>query len=697
MKKFIYPPTPENKYKDVLKPSIEYRKEVIKVTVSVLFFIVVYILLVVLSIAIAALFSFLGIQLIILKPMFLTIMLGIGMIGCGLMVIFFLIKFIFSNNKVDRSRFLEIKKTEYPDLFDFIKKLSKETKTPMPKKIYLTQDVNASVFYNSSFFSMFLPVRKNLLIGMGLVNSINMSEFKAIIAHEFGHFSQHSMSLGTYVYNVNKIIYNMLFDNQGYANSLDNWASASGYFAIFANITIKIVQGIQWILQKVYIIVNKANLSLSRQMEYHADSVSAFVCGPNHLITSLYRLETADACYNQLLNLYSGWIKENLKPDNIYSQHQSLMLSFCSENNIDHENGIPIINSKYHNFNQQSRIIVNNQWASHPTNKEREIHLNSIQISNTLVQKDSPLLLFGDFEIVQKKLTEKLFSEIEFKNTPEVIDMVHFKEKYDNYIEKRTYNHLYNGYYNNRRINKFDLFQNIEDTISGYSSQLDFYITQNCAIPSKVNMLKQDLTLLDQLSSNESEIKTFDFDGKKYLKDHIPDLKKILEKELKEEEEKMNLLDQTIYRFVINKANTNDKEVLYNLYDNYFKIISEIDSGIKNYNELAETINPIYSENLAVAKTKDIIKRVKEIEKKIIGHLNELMDIIEKEEYLTIDEIKKLKTYMTQERDYFIANHGYLNTELNQLNESLNIYLGLLYEYEFRVKKRLLDKQILIG
>jgi len=37
---------------------------------------------------------------------------------------------------------------------------------------------------------MFLPVKKNLQIGMALVNSVTVTEFKAILAHEFGHFSQ---------------------------------------------------------------------------------------------------------------------------------------------------------------------------------------------------------------------------------------------------------------------------------------------------------------------------------------------------------------------------------------------------------------------------------------------------------------------------------------------------------------------------
>jgi hypothetical protein len=40
---------------------------------------------------------------------------------------------------------------------------------------------------------MFLPVRKKLEIGVGPVNSINASELKAVIAHEFVHFSKRSM------------------------------------------------------------------------------------------------------------------------------------------------------------------------------------------------------------------------------------------------------------------------------------------------------------------------------------------------------------------------------------------------------------------------------------------------------------------------------------------------------------------------
>jgi hypothetical protein len=204
-----------------------------------------------------------GIGLIILKPMLVTIGLGIGLAGLGVMVVVFLVKFIFKRHKADRSGLIEISETDQPRLFEFIRNITKETATVFPKRLYISHDVNASVFYDSSFWSMFLPVRKNLQIGLGLVNCVNVSEFKAILAHEFGHFSQSSMKLGSFVYNMNNIIFNMLYDNDSYERTLESWANASGYFAFFAVLTFRIVKGIQWILQQVYNVVNKWSFMLT--------------------------------------------------------------------------------------------------------------------------------------------------------------------------------------------------------------------------------------------------------------------------------------------------------------------------------------------------------------------------------------------------------------------------------------------------
>jgi Zn-dependent protease with chaperone function len=217
MNRYQYPPSPGNNH-IAIDYNSNFKKEIKKVMFGIIFFAVVYLLLLFSSVLLAIACGLAGLGIIALIPNLLTIIAGLAIFAFGLMVMVFLLKFMFSKKTNDRSQYIEIHREEEQELFDFIDKINAETNSPKPKKIYISADVNAAVFYDSSFWSMFLPIRKNLVIGLGLVNTINLSEFKAVLAHEFGHFSQRSMKLGSYVYNANSIIYDMLYNNDSYSN-----------------------------------------------------------------------------------------------------------------------------------------------------------------------------------------------------------------------------------------------------------------------------------------------------------------------------------------------------------------------------------------------------------------------------------------------------------------------------------------------
>ncbi|MGK4302038.1 M48 family metallopeptidase, partial [Klebsiella pneumoniae] len=68
--------------------------------------------------------------------------------------------------------YLEITEAEQPRLFAFVRQLCAETQAPEPARIVVSPEVNAGVFYAASFWSLFWPVRKNLHIGLGLVNCL---------------------------------------------------------------------------------------------------------------------------------------------------------------------------------------------------------------------------------------------------------------------------------------------------------------------------------------------------------------------------------------------------------------------------------------------------------------------------------------------------------------------------------------------
>ena len=97
-----------------------------------------------------------------------------------------------------------------------------------------------------------MPVKKNLIIGLGLVNGLNLSEFKAVLAHEFGHFSQSSMQLGSYVYTANQVIYDLVYQRDIFDDLLAKARRTNIRIAIFAWLATFILWLLRMLLQLAF-------------------------------------------------------------------------------------------------------------------------------------------------------------------------------------------------------------------------------------------------------------------------------------------------------------------------------------------------------------------------------------------------------------------------------------------------------------
>ncbi len=357
--------------KDEIQLSEGFKVQAKKAVFAIVLFAFTYFLMIGLALGLTALCVLGGVMLVVTFPHIITIILGIGLASSGVLVLIFLLKFIFSSKKVDRSHFTEIKKKDEPKLFSLIEQIVLEVGTDFPKKVYLSSDVNALVFYDSSFWSMFFPIKKNLNIGMGLINTVTEEELTAILAHEFGHFSQKTMKVGSYVYNVNHVIHNMLVDNDSYESIVRGWAEISGYFYIFVKLAIKIVQGIQWVLRKMYEIVNLRYLSLSREMEFHADEIASHVAGYVPLKNSLLRLDLASTALNTVISHYEGKIPNSIASKNLFLEQKFVMDLLATESDLKFENGLPKVEVEDLNKYNKSKLVIKDQWASHPSVEDR--------------------------------------------------------------------------------------------------------------------------------------------------------------------------------------------------------------------------------------------------------------------------------------------------------------------------------------
>ena len=679
---------------NVLHVSPNFRRMAIKSALSILFFVFSYLAMIVFGLAWVVLCALIAYGLAIYVGGFITTFLGIGLIGMGLFIFFFLFKFIFSPaKKIDRSRFLEIKKEQQPELFKLIHEIVGEVKTSFPKKVYLTADVNASVFYDATFWSMFFPVRKNLLIGIGLMNSVTNIELKAILAHEFGHFSQRSMKLGSYVYHVNKVIYNMLHENENYEAWLNGWSNLSSYFLLFSKGAVMIIQGIQNILIKTYKPLNLNYLGLSREMEFHADAVATSVTGSAPFTSALLRIEFANQALSTLLDFYSNKISSSQKARNIYPQHRFLLQHIATNVEIPVLDGLPCFTLEDYKKFQGTKLVLEDQWSSHPSTIQR---IESLRISDQPENSNSTgisIHLLHDLEPLQEILSAQFFEGLNYEKLPENLELEDFTKNYLALDQEHSFPKLYKGYFNMR--DPYTLFEEeaFEHSITEQTDRLEQLLTDE--IIADMNSLStaiSDKNTLTDIANGYLDIKTFDYDGTKYNSESAASLIQNLDLEITRWNELLAARDQQIFCLFLNKAKIQDNLTAFKThYLNYKNgTVNMLDQRLA-YMELlqssyfiqAPTSYDQIEENLSVLKNlehpfKDQIKL-----------------LLKDDTYLELIEDKvrsRFNEYLRSHAEYFQYEH-YNYPEINLLYDVMADYSVLVFNTHFKLKKSLLEFQ----
>lgn len=671
--------------------SPNFKKMTRKAIFAIVLFIIVYLILSALAVLLTTICILGGIALIITKPIVITIGLGIGLASLGVFIFIFLFKFLFKKHAIQREHLIEITQNEEPLLFEYIEKIVQEVETDFPKKIYLSSDVNACVFYDSSFWSMIFPIRKNLQIGLGLVNTITEQEFKAILAHEFGHFSQRSMKVGSYVYNVNQIIFNMLYDNDSYDKMIHRWANISGYFAMFVIIAKKIVQGIQWILKKMYALVNISYMALSREMEFHADEIAANVAGSAPLQESLLRLNLANVSYNSVLNFYDGKIEDNIKSKNLYEEQTFVMNMLAEENKLSIKNNLPVVTLLESNKYNKTKLNIKDQWASHPSVEERILALEKLNISKDENKSSPAILLFSNKEKIQARLTDKIFSEVIYQKSVTVLELEAFKKDYMLAYHKNCFPSEYNGYYDSKNPIRFDF--DLISIVEEVDSIENLFSKEKVDLVYDLLSMENDKIILTNIANKEYNVKSFDYDGQKYSAKEVKVVLKRLEDEMQIVRKIIEKNDIDIFKFFHNKAVSNGRSTeLKEKYRFFFDQDTYYDEKLEQNSKLANSLSFV-SEVTAIEKISRNFQSIAIMEmelKKDILHLMSNPDLVKE-----LSQLSKanFENYLSHDWVYF-SDNAYLNENLQILYTAVNDFNFLLSRNYFLIKKDLLNYQI---
>ncbi|MDX2003241.1 MAG: M48 family metalloprotease [Chitinophagales bacterium] len=459
-----------------------------------------------------------------------TIILKLGAIASSVMLFVFTLKFLFKKKAQADTNYIEILEEDYPELFAFIRALCAETGASFPKKVFINSEINAAVFYDNPLQSLFFPARKNLLIGLGLVNSINLAEFKAVLAHEFGHFAQSSMRMGSYVYQVNKLIHDMVFGRDSWDQALEEAKNSGSWAVVFAGILSGIVFLLRTFLVQLYKIINMIYASLQRQMEFNADLVAVSVTGSDPIITGLAKLEPASNAMGMTMYQLKNAMDHELYSSDIFFHHQKNIQVL---NQLAKDKG----KEPTYDYGKDAHLFTNESdyqppmYASHPSNLQRELNAKKKYVPG-IVDSRSPWLLFGANAGQLRNAVSKSMYGGELVNvakftSPEEVDEFIQAELQEIIFDKR-----YCDVYDVRNMQLLDLenldhYKAISDTIPNLQVALDemYNVTLKDKM-SKFNTLNQELQKLNEIANGQNTVKQFQFRDTQYRKTDAPELGK---------------------------------------------------------------------------------------------------------------------------------------------------------------------------
>ena len=314
----------------------------------------------------------------------------------GITLVFFMVKPVLARpaRRVDP---LPISPEEEPVLFAFIDAICRQVRAPLPHRVQVDCQVNASAsFVNGSFgaFSRDLV----LTIGLPLVAGLSMREFGGVLAHEFGHFAQGGgLRLTGLVRGINGWFARVVYERDRWDETLEKW-SKEGDFRF--TLVVVLARGAIWVsrlaLSGLMMAGHAISCFMMRQMEYDADSYEIKVAGSDSFVRTMTRLRQLNAgAQLGYMDIWHGWEKREL-PSNLPA------FLNASTNRLPPRLLEQLL---------QSPTAPTGHFDTHPSDADRVRFAEIAAATGVLAGGDVPATgLFKDFETIGVRATRHHYS-----------------------------------------------------------------------------------------------------------------------------------------------------------------------------------------------------------------------------------------------------------------------------------------------
>lgn len=369
---------------------------------------------------------------------------------CAAFLALFMIKAFFFIKHGGASDDVEITAAEQPRLFAFLRRLADEAGAPRPWRVFVSPRVNAAVFYDLSIVNLIFPSRKNLEIGLGLVNVLSLGELKAVLAHEFGHFAQRSMAVGRWVYMAQQIAAHVVAKRDIFDRFLKGLSDADLRVAWVGWTLQLIVWAIRSIIETGFNLVVLMQRALSREMEMQADLVSVSLTGSDALIHALHRLQAADEAWDRTLDIARAELLKKRVPRDLFAVQSRVIertRTLLADPGYGNAPPLPQTRPEAHRVFQAELAQPPRMWSTHPQNSEREANAKRVYVAAPL-DESSAWALFDNAQALRERVSVNLF----VKPEGEPASAEELKKAVDAEYDRESLKPLYRGVYLGRSV-----------------------------------------------------------------------------------------------------------------------------------------------------------------------------------------------------------------------------------------------------
>ncbi len=235
----------------------------------------------------------------------------------GVVLMFFMVKPVFARPAKGRDP-LPLRDEDESALFRFIEQICRQVGAPIPGRVQVDCQVNASASFMPGPFGL---LRRNLVltIGMPLAAGLTIRQFGGVLAHEFGHFAQGGgMRLTAIVRGINAWLWRVVHERDAWDDKLEVWSEKGDWrLAIILMLARASIACSRWILKYLMMAGHGISCFMLRQMEYDADSYEVKLAGTPAFAETSARLRElnvgASVGYEDLRN---SWLRRTL-PSNL--------------------------------------------------------------------------------------------------------------------------------------------------------------------------------------------------------------------------------------------------------------------------------------------------------------------------------------------------------------------------------------------